>query len=337
MLQQIEKDLQNIQIISLDAINETDSVIPPDQKAILRYRIVNNQVYCTKKRERKGFEPCDRFQNALVTLCRLTKLRDVDFIVNHEDGTSQPFYLTANQAPIFGWAKLKTTPYLILIPDYRSVSTIWFDDLRKLIEGKNFSGKTIAWSDKIKKAFWRGAYTEAIHRVSICELSKKSQELIDAGLTGVFLSPDQNLSQFIKPNATYEEHMLYKYLPVLDGIMCTYPGYQWRLLSGCLTLKQESDQIQWFYGALKPYEHYLPIQNDLSDLQEKVEWAIKNDLTCAQISNQAKDFVIQNLQFDDVYLYLYLALEHYSRLLDKSVLKDLKKTSKNENWIEIKG
>ncbi len=66
--------------------------------------------------------------------------------------------------------------------------------------------------------------------------------------------------------------------------MCTYCGYQWRLLSNSLALKQESDEIQWFYIALKPYEHYIPIKNDMSDLLEIIEWARKNDDKCKKIS-----------------------------------------------------
>src|SRR5207302_970767 len=35
------------------------------------------------------------------------------------------------------------------------------------------------------------------------------------------------------------EHLKYKYQIALDGVTATYPGYQWRLLSGCVTFKQE--------------------------------------------------------------------------------------------------
>ncbi|HSX13204.1 MAG TPA: glycosyl transferase family 90 [Chlamydiales bacterium] len=337
MLQQIKEDLFPFKKmnISLNALNQTDAKIPKNEKAVLRYRIVNNQVYLSSNRQKEGFEPCDRFQNALLTLCRLTKVPNVDFIMNHEDGTDHPFYLVEDQAPIFGWAKLKTTPFLILVPDYRSVSTLWFDDLHKLIQGKNFSGVNKQWAEKNQKAFWRGTYTEPVHRKQICQISKEFGDSVDAGLTGFFLPHDQHLITFVKPGASYEEHMEFKYLPVLDGIMCSYPGFQWRLLSGCLTMKQESDQIQWFYRALKPFVHYVPIKNDLSDLVAQVDLARNNDPLCKQISKNAKEFVLGNLLFEDVYLYLYLALSNYAKCLDESVLKDLKKTPKNPDWVLV--
>ena len=43
---------------------------------------------------------------------------------------------------------------------------------------------------------------------------------------------------------SWEEYLEYKYQPILDGVMCAARALQWRLLSGCVTLKQESDEIQ---------------------------------------------------------------------------------------------
>lgn len=326
MLRQIEQDLSPFvqNKLSLQSLNATHKITSKSEKAVLRYRIVNNQLYVDKL---LPFEPCERFQNALLTLCQLASLPNLDFLVTHEDGTKEPFYLTpSNQAPLFGWAKLMTTPDLILIPDYRSVSTLWFDDLRKLIEGKEFKGTHRVWSEKINKAFWRGGLTESINRPLLCHLSQQYPDHIDAALTG----------PSFQQTATYEEHLPYKYLPVLDGIMCSYPGYQWRLLSGCLTLKPDSEQIQWFYQELKPYVHFLPVASDLSDLLLQIQWAVNHDTICEQIALQAKEFALTHLQFDDIYHYLYLALTQYALCLDQDVQNDLKKTSYNPYWIRIK-
>ena len=105
-----------------------------------------------------------------------------------------------------------------------------------------------------------------------------------------------------------------KYLPVLDGHMCTYPGFQWRLLSGSVCLKQESDQTQWFYYALKPFVHYIPIKNDMSDLLEKVAWARAHDAEARAIGEAGKAFALENLMQEDVYYYLHLALTKYAKL-----------------------
>lgn len=295
--------------------------------------------------------PLYGFKNALLTLCELTHLPDIDFIVNHADGTSDPFYLThcpEDQAPIMGWAKIKTLPHLILIPDYRSVSAVWFDNIRKLTEKKNFMGRNLTWAERKNQAFWRGAFTDSL-RWKMSELSIAYPNQLDAGLIATTSTELQNIEAFwkttepgqgdadlyIKPSATYEEHMQFKYLPVINGVMCTYPGYQWRLLSQSLTMKQESNQIQWFYNALQPYVHYVPIKEDLSDLIEKINWAQSHDSECNQMAQNARTFVLSQLMFDDVYLYLYYVLIHYETLLDQNVKEDLLNTSRDPHWIRI--
>ena len=44
-----------------------------------------------------------------------------------------------------------------------------------------------------------------------------------------------------------------------------------------LMLKQDSPYYEHFYKQLKPYEHYIPIKRDISDLLEKIQWAKDHD------------------------------------------------------------
>lgn len=332
MNEQIDADFAPLQDkkISLLALDKTEEKARQASSSIIRFRIADNRLYrLVQEKEPEG--PAWNYQRAFLTLCRLVRIPDVDLIINTEDGTATPFYLTEEQAPLFGWAKVKTVPYLILIPDYRSVSTWWFDDIHKLVKGKNFAGERLLWAKREAKAFWRGGETEHNQRVKIARLSQIFPDLLDAGLTHI----TQSLTEYWKPMASYEEHMRYKYLPVLDGVMCTYPGYQWRLLSDSLILKPESDQIQWFYRGLMPYVHYLPVAADLSDLIEQIEWARENDDECEQIACQARQFALENLLFDDVYLYLFLVLSRYSCQLDETALAAIRETPENPAWKEV--
>ena len=114
--------------------------------------------------------------------------------------------------------------------------------------------------------------------------------------------------------------------------MCTYPGYQWRLLSNSVCFKQDSNQVQWFYSAIQPYVHYVPIQNDMSDLVEKIRWAHEHDDEMIQISKRAQEFAWNNLLFEDDYLYLYLVLKRHASMeeIDFSRLK--KETCLDPHW-----
>jgi hypothetical protein len=50
-----------------------------------------------------------------------------------------------------------------------------------------------------------------------------------------------------------------------------------KLIMGSCILKVGSDWRQWFYSGLRPWEHYVPIKNDLSNLEERVAWCVEND------------------------------------------------------------
>ncbi len=61
----------------------------------------------------------------------------------------------------------------------------------------------------------------------------------------------------------------------------------WILQSNSVLLFIENDNVEWFYSAMKPWEHYVPIKDDLSDMLEKVQWLRDNDEEAQQIVKRA--------------------------------------------------
>ena len=55
------------------------------------------------------------------------------------------------------------------------------------------------------------------------------------------------------------------------------------------------DQSDMENDELIEWEHYVPIKNDFSDLNEKIEWCINNDDKCKKISENANNFVVNKL------------------------------------------
>ncbi|NGX63576.1 MAG: hypothetical protein KR126chlam6_00988, partial [Candidatus Anoxychlamydiales bacterium] len=344
------KDLDKITPLAIDAtFDKIFKTVPEQKKSFIRYRVIDNKVYryFSKDVEITKREPS--FEKALKTLTKLTKLPNIDFIYSDMDGTPEEytpkgFYITNEkemQAPIFTRATIQNSPYVVLIPDYYSVSTKWEEDCQKILNQM----KENPWEKKAALAFWRGGSHDKGYdiksykkrpRVVLAFLSKKYPQLIEAGINKTeymqFLDVLEK-DNVIKPFATVEDHLKYKFLPVLDGYMCTYPGYQWRLLSNSVCFKQKSNEVQWFYSALKPYEHYIPVANDMSDLVEKINWAKKEDQKCEKIAKNATDFILNNLMLEDVYLYLYKAIDSYSSHLkiDKNSL--LKDTKSDPRWV----
>ena len=363
MERQLDSDFRAIAPITTTAVETTFATIESRTRALqlrfdhcVHYRILDNKLY---KFIPEGTECSPRdtqFEKAFKTLLSHANVSDVDFILCPMDGLPEAymepdFYLTEdpkNQAPILAQSKLKEplTRSIVLIPDLFSLSKSWYEIAPEVLSLND----RIPWQQKKGVAFWRGAFTdkgtpngeyplfEQTPRLEICRLSLEQPNLINAGLTGIEPLADPAVYErlgLMKNMASREEHLHYKYLPVLDGHMCTYPGYQWRLLSDSVCFKQESDQVQWFYSALKPYEHYIPIANDMSDLAERVRWAEEHDELVQQIMANARDFASRHLKIEDDYRYLYLVLERYASMqkIDFKALK--KETRADPHWVCI--
>lgn len=49
-------------------------------------------------------------------------------------------------------------------------------------------------------------------------------------------------------------------------------------------------QRMWYFDLLKEYHDHVPVEADLSDLEEKIRWCRDNDEKCREIAQHAKEF-----------------------------------------------
>jgi hypothetical protein len=350
---QIDADFQEIASITADAVETTYREIREKigGERILHYRILDNKLY---KYVPDTYQSRDsRLEKAFKTLLTCAKVPDLDFLLCPMDGVPevympQDFFLTSHQSPIFGQAKLKEplSRFIILIPDQFSLSQDWYHLSQEILVLNN----QISWEEKCGNALWRGGLTDhglvfenreldraslySSPRFLIGKLSNAFPNEIDAGIhwpSHVLLQEERVL----KSSVDKREHLLHKYLPVIDGHLCTYPGYQWRLLSNSVAFKQDSNQIQWFYGALEPYIHFVPVANDMSDLIDKISWAKFHDTKAQQITLTAQKFVREHLMIEDNYFFLLQVIKRYA-LVQKIDFERLKaEMTKDPKWICI--
>jgi hypothetical protein len=113
---------------------------------------------------------------------------------------------------------------------------------------------------------------------------------------------------------SYEQQGLYKYHIMMDGNTCTYSNSGWKFFLNSLVYKPDSPRIQWYYQALTPWIHYVPVNTDLSDLVDKIVWAMDNDIAAEMIAHNAREFALTHLILDQSLLYLYFLLLEYSKL-----------------------
>jgi hypothetical protein len=87
----------------------------------------------------------------------------------------------------------------------------------------------------------------------------------------------------------------------------------------------------WYSRLLKPYEHYVPIKKDLSDLEKQINWCKENDNKCKEIIKNAHELVEKYLTKDGLLDYMESLLNRIPVLNQKggSSWEEIKKIYKN--------
>jgi hypothetical protein len=307
-------------------LEDIDNVMASNSSEFNRFKIINSKVY----------GPNIALKNLLITMTKLYKVPDVDFIYYCADVLTQysPIFRDKKTAPIFVSAKNKNLNRVVLFVDwYYDILSEKKSGWNGLIEDILKNKSTWPWEKKINKLFWRGVPSDGggigeiikwagYPRGKIVYLSHfVAPQDIDASFAGACLDdPAFILAGEFKKHVPCSnmvsqiDHLQYKYQLVMDGVTSTWPGYQWRLLSGCVSFKQETDEIMWFYDALLPWVHYIPFKKDCSDILERIHWAQSHDRKAKKIAKNAQHFALNNLMPEHILLYCYKSLLKYASL-----------------------
>jgi hypothetical protein len=325
MLDQIHEDLASVlpSEISSVALNRfMEQYAAGDQRwCLARIVIRNNHVLVQKcipgDSCEEGFRRVrlDWMLKGIARLAECVTLPNVDMIICLLDALD-----LTTPIPIFVYAKNPhLAPKCILIPDFEA-----------LAGNKNFVNDVYAgnqrypWSQKKNLAIFRGSMTGGdfnkntflnFPRSKTVALSLQFPYIINARFTDL---PQWDgwgrFRDFFSQGLSVEEHVEYKYQLLIDGHSCAYSRAYWQMFSNCVIFKQTSENIQWYYRALQPFVHYIPVHWDMSDLVEMIFWAIDHDEEAEQISNRAQDFAKNNLTYAKVMQYLYHLLVEYAKL-----------------------
>jgi hypothetical protein len=319
MIEQIEKDLAPFQSgITREMLDHAFRGKKVDRFSLIRFTIQNGHISFSLDERNLSTRHFLQLLSCIQKLNEHIKLPDVDFVVSLDDGLCEDVGL----GPCFTFAKDQSLDG-VLIPDIKALAgnTI----LRQTISEANEKFK---WEQKEEKCFWRGASTggfstaatwHKLARSQLVLLSLAHPEMIDARFHKV-IQCEPNIPAILEAkgmvgsSVSREDHLKFKYLIDVDGNSCTYERYFWLLLSNSLVLKQMTQNVQWYYGGLTPYQHFVPVKADLSDLLEKIEWAKAHDAECKKMAERASQFVKDNLSSEDTLLYLYLLLQRYALL-----------------------
>ncbi len=302
---------------------------PPDLDAIMaldlpliRVTISNNKLSCAP--DLSGDVRFDAIYNGLSSLLKLTTIADCEFALCLGDTVEWNSKEIA--PPIFVFGRETSEQGLILFPDFSCFSDrcgqyAWITHVAPEVRAAN---DKIPWEMKRNISIWRGAATGlgdhpfTSPRCNLVSLSKQHPKQIDAGFTHFAQAPTSIRKQLGSKNfLSPADQIAYKYLICLDGNTTTYPGMHWRLLSNSLVFKHDSVNIQWYYDALIPYTHYIPIANDCSNLKTQLDWAEQHDQIARQIARNATEFAENNLSLPAIFAYTAHLLNTYAQKLQK--------------------
>ncbi|KAJ7254365.1 glycosyl transferase family 90-domain-containing protein [Mycena haematopus] len=193
----------------------------------------------------------------------------------------------------------------------------------------NLTKANIAWSAKKPQLYWRGASNgghiigenyRSFPRFRLIDLGREHSQLMDVKITNFaedHCREDCNRNRIIIEynigrRVSQKEALEYKYLLDIDGN--TFSGRFLTLLkSGSLVFKSTVFE-EYFNDWIRPYEHYIPVRPDLSDLVEKVEWAISHEGEARRIQETGKVFTERVLTDEQNNCYWAMVLLEWARL-----------------------
>jgi hypothetical protein len=174
----------------------------------------------------------------------------------------------------------------------------------------------VDWDEKKNMCIWRGNVVNGSHRNFFNPENKLD---INPREYFVKLYKKNNFidMNYENINTSIADQIEYKYILDIDGWSNTWDGTIWKLYSGSVLLKVKSNWQQWYYDELKEWIHYIPIENDFSDLNDKIKWCKNNDDKCKKIVENARKFVNEKLNLKYVNNKIIKKVKKYLQLTNQ--------------------
>jgi len=228
-----------------------------------------------------------------------------ELFLNGPAGAARFLADTTDAAHVARACFCSAVPQSCLLPDSDFIASEGYETTRELVRRN-----ACAWDERSPTVFWRGATTgqrrhtppgpDAIEddftwlpRLDLCRRARDSaqRERYDLGVAGIARITEPHLlarieaSGFCKPRVGREAFLNRKAIIVIDGNANAWSALFCALLTGACVLKVDSPRgfKQWYYDELVPWRHFVPVSDNLHDLDERVAWVFARD------SEEARD------------------------------------------------
>lgn len=200
-------------------------------------------------------------------------------------------------------------PDVVPLPDRDFFASRAFEDIR------NFAtANAVAWSQRSDRLRWRGwtngggskDYSSPDAMWDQGVMARIRMALIlrdppghagptDVAFTGSFdpeLAAGLRRDGLLKAAIAQNDWINDKFALDIDGTTNTWSNFLVRMHLGCCVIKVESQEgyRQWYYDRIRPWQHFVPVRSDMSDLIEKIEWARSHDAEARAIAENGRAF-----------------------------------------------
>ncbi|KAH0553860.1 hypothetical protein KQX54_005193 [Cotesia glomerata] len=283
------------------------------------YQIINGELFRSKEcmfpSRCAGIE---HFINKIVA-----NVTDTEFLINTRDypqssshfGTALPIFSFSKTPEYYdiiypAWSFWEGGPAISLYP--RGLGR--WDQHRKSLDK---ASQENPWDEKKLQAFFRGSRTSS-ERDNLVLLSREQPELVDAQYTKnqAWKSDEDTLHRPPAPEVSLENHCKYKYLFNYRGVAASF-RHKHLFLCNSLVFHVGDEWTEFYYSAMKPWIHYIPVSKDASkqELERLIKFARDNDEISRKIAQRGRDFVWKKLRMSTIDCYWKKLLQKYTKLL----------------------
>lgn len=147
--------------------------------------------------------------------------------------------------------------------------------------------------------FWIGNTGTHLSRVKLCEMSEKNPDINAIAMDWIRNEDGQKGTKFV----SLPDHTQYKWLIDIQG-----SGWSARtkflMFSGRTLFLVDRKWKEYWYSDIKPFVHYIPVREDLSDLEEKIKWVKEHETEANTIARNAQEYALNNLRKQNAVDYL---------------------------------
>jgi hypothetical protein len=197
------------------------------------------------------------------------------------------------------------SPDVVPLPDKDFFNTRGFENIRSFVRTHD-----VEWSQRSNRVRWRGCtngagghdYSKAgacwdqslLPRIRMV-LILRGADATDVAFVGSYtrglaakLSHDGLMATKIPEKDWINDKLALD----IDGTTNTWSNMLVRMHLGCCIIKVDSQEgfRQWYYDRIRPWEHFVPVKSDMSDLIEKIEWARSHDAEAQAIAANGRAF-----------------------------------------------